>query len=152
MTLDEYSFVCLLTILCVCSFVKFLFFFCLFKDFIYLFMRDRERDRERQRNRQREKQASCREPHGGLDPRTPGSHPERKGGAKPLSHLGCPLFNYFAIFTVSLFIIGLEELLIYSGYKDLLSYICCKYFFPWGLSSYFTNKSQKEYRESIEER
>ena len=35
-----------------------------FKDFIYLFMRDRER----QRYRQREKQASCREPDVGLDP------------------------------------------------------------------------------------
>ena len=33
------------------------------KDFIYLFMRDRERKRERQRHRQREKQAPCREPN-----------------------------------------------------------------------------------------
>ena len=37
------------------------------KDFIYLFMTDRER--------QRETQAPCREPDVGLDPRSPGSHP-----------------------------------------------------------------------------
>ena len=36
------------------------------KDFIYLFMRDRER----QKHRQREKQALHREPNMGLDPRT----------------------------------------------------------------------------------
>ena len=41
---------------------------------IYLFMTDREG--ERQRPRQREKQAPCREPDMGLDPRSPGSHPE----------------------------------------------------------------------------
>ena len=48
------------------------------------------RDTERQRHRQREKQTPCREPDVGLDPRTPGSHPGPKAGAKPLSHLGCP--------------------------------------------------------------
>ena len=47
-------------------------------------MRDRERERERER--QREKQAPCREPDLGLDPGTPGSHPELKAGAQPLSH------------------------------------------------------------------
>ena len=46
------------------------------KYFIYLFMRDTEG--ERQRLRQKEKQASCGEPHVGLDPRTPGSDPELK--------------------------------------------------------------------------
>ena len=57
-------------------------------------MRERqtERKRERQRHRQREKQAACREPDVGLDPRTPGSHPGLKAGAKPLSHPGIP--NY----------------------------------------------------------
>ena len=35
-------------------------------------------ERERQRPRQREKQVPCREPDAGLDPRTPGSHPEPK--------------------------------------------------------------------------
>ena len=50
-----------------------------FKDFIYLFIK--ERQRERQRHRQREKQAPCREPDVGLDPRTPGSQPELKADA-----------------------------------------------------------------------
>ena len=48
------------------------------------------RDTERQRHRQREKQAYCREPDAGLDPRTPGSRPEPKADAQPLSHAGAP--------------------------------------------------------------
>ena len=40
------------------------------------------RDRERQRPRQKEKQAPRREPNVGLDPRTPGSHPELKVSLK----------------------------------------------------------------------
>ena len=55
--------------------------------FFYLFI---ERQRERQRHRQREKQAACREPDVGLDPRTPGSRPGQKAGAKLLSHPGIP--------------------------------------------------------------
>ena len=41
-----------------------------FKDFIYLFTkeRERERERERQRHMQREKQAPCKKPDEGLDP------------------------------------------------------------------------------------
>ena len=54
-----------------------------FKDFIYLFMRDK------QRHRQREKQAPCGEPDAGLDPRTPGSRPEPEADAPPLSPPGC---------------------------------------------------------------
>ncbi|CAK7295950.1 hypothetical protein VULLAG_LOCUS5081 [Vulpes lagopus] len=44
--------------------------------------------RERQRHRQREKQAPCREPHAGLQTRTPGlgSLPEPKADAQPLTH------------------------------------------------------------------
>ena len=38
--------------------------------------------------RQREKQAPCTEPSVGLDPRTPGSLPEPKADAQPLSHPG----------------------------------------------------------------
>ena len=59
------------------------FVFVFFKDFIYLFMRDteREREREKQRHRQRKNQAPCREPHTGLDPGSPGSHPGPKAGA-----------------------------------------------------------------------
>ena len=56
-------------------------------------MRERERqtDRERQRHRRREKQTPCQEPDVGLDPGTPGSRPEPKAGAKPLSHPGIPI-------------------------------------------------------------
>ena len=64
----------------------------LFKDFIYLSMRDTER--ERQRHRQREKQAPCGDPDAGLDPRTLGLRPEPKADAQPLSHLGAPT-TYF---------------------------------------------------------
>ena len=48
----------------------------------------RDTEREKQRHRQREKQAPCREPHVGLDPKTPGSPPGLKAGTKPLSHPG----------------------------------------------------------------
>ena len=50
-----------------------------------------ERERERQRHRQREKQAPRREPHMGFDPRSPGSRPGPKAGAKPLPHPGIPM-------------------------------------------------------------
>ena len=43
------------------------------------------RYRERQRHRLREKGAPCREPDVGLDPGTPGSGPEPKADAQPLS-------------------------------------------------------------------
>ena len=46
-------------------------------------MRDIEREAEG-------KQAPRREPDVGLDPRTLGSCPGLKAGAKPLSHPGCP--------------------------------------------------------------
>ena len=67
------------------------------KDFIYLFMRDTER--ERQRHRKREKQAPCREHDAGLDPLTPGSYPEPKADAQPLSHPGIPSLAFFAVFS-----------------------------------------------------
>ena len=55
-------------------------------------MRDTHRKRkgERQRHRHREKQAPHRELDVGLDPRTPGTGPGLKAGAKPLSHPGIP--------------------------------------------------------------
>ena len=43
------------------------------------------RGTERQRQWQREKQAPCGEPNVGLDPKTPGSCPEPKADAQPLS-------------------------------------------------------------------
>ena len=52
------------------------------------------RDRKRQRHRQREKQAPCGEPVVGLDPRTPGSCPEPKADAQPLSHPGAPKMSF----------------------------------------------------------
>ena len=48
------------------------------------------RERKRQRHMQREKQAPCWEPDVGPDPRTPGSGPGPKAGAKPLSHPRIP--------------------------------------------------------------
>ena len=54
-------------------------------------MRDTEEGRERQGHRQREeKQASSKETEVGLDPWTPGSCPEPKADAEPLSHPGVP--------------------------------------------------------------
>ena len=53
------------------------------------------RGRGGQRHRQREKQAPYREPDGGLDPGSPGSHPEPKADAQPLSHPGVPIFFFF---------------------------------------------------------
>ena len=50
----------------------------------------KDTERERQRHRQRENQALWRDPDVGLDPRTPGSCPEPKADAQPLSHPGVP--------------------------------------------------------------
>ena len=55
-----------------------------FTEFIYVFMRHTKRPK----HRQREKQAPCGEPDAGLDPRTPGSHPEPKADTQLLSHPG----------------------------------------------------------------
>ena len=52
--------------------------------------------RDTQRHRQREKQAPSGEPDVGPDPRTPGSRPEPKLEAQPLSHPGAPK-NYIFI-------------------------------------------------------
>ena len=62
----------------------------------------------RQRHRQREKQAPWREPGAGLDPGTPGSHPEPKADAQPLSHPGVPC---------TVFLLGSELSYILSGKK-----------------------------------
>ena len=69
---------------------------------LYLFIHERhtERERERQRHRQSEKQAPFREPDAGLHPETPGSRPEPKAGAKPLSHPGIPTFYNLKIFSI----------------------------------------------------
>ena len=55
-----------------------------------LFNKTFKTQRERHRHRQREKQVPCREPNVELDPRTPGSCPEPKTDAQPLSHPDVP--------------------------------------------------------------
>ena len=57
------------------------------------------RDTQREAETQREKQAPCEEPNVGLNPRTPGSQPELKADAQPLSHPCALLFFYFKDFT-----------------------------------------------------
>ena len=47
------------------------------------------------RDRDMEKQTPYREPDVGLDPRTPGSQPEPKADAQPLSHPGAPKVDLF---------------------------------------------------------
>ena len=50
------------------------------------------RDTQKEAEIQAEGEAgSLQEPDGGLDPGTPGSHPELKGDAQPLSHPGVPV-------------------------------------------------------------
>ena len=72
--------------------------------FIYSWETERKRDRQRQRHRQREKQAPCREPDMGLNPRSPGSCPGPKAGAKPLRHPGIPFLFFFFKDFIFLFI------------------------------------------------
>ena len=68
--------------------VNFFFIFkILFLRFIYLFTRDTETGRDTGRGRSRLHAGS---PYVGLDPRTPGSRPGPKAGAKPLSQPGIP--------------------------------------------------------------
>ena len=78
--------------------------------------------RERQRHRQREKQAPCREPHVGLDPRTPGPRPGPKAGAKPLSHPGIPQEYAFLNKLLSwfLYIVKLENICFNIGNQKKL--------------------------------
>ena len=55
----------------------------------------------RETERQREKEVPCREPDMGLDPETPGSHPEPKADVQPLSHPGVPRILYSTYFNCS---------------------------------------------------
>ena len=57
-------------------------------------MRDIQREAETQAE-EKEKQPPRREPDAGLDPRTPGSRPEPKADAQPLTHPGAPRPQYF---------------------------------------------------------
>ena len=57
----------------------------------------REREREREAETQAEGEAGSMhwEPDVGFDPRSPGSRPGPKAGAKPLRHPGIPELNIF---------------------------------------------------------
>ena len=55
-------------------------------------MKDREREAETQAE---EEAGSLRGAREGFDPRTPGSRPEPKAKAQPLSHLGVPTYYFF---------------------------------------------------------
>ena len=61
----------------------------------FLFIYSWEIQREGQRHRQREKQAPRGEPNAQLCPRAPGSCPEPKVDAQPLSHPGAPLIRHY---------------------------------------------------------
>ena len=58
---------------------------------IYLFIHEREAETQAEG----EKQAPHREPDVGLDPQAPGSPPEPKADAQPLSHTGIPIHDFF---------------------------------------------------------
>ena len=51
---------------------------------------EREREREAETQAEGEAVSMHQEPHVGLNPGSPGSHPEPKAGAKLLSHPGIP--------------------------------------------------------------
>ena len=61
-----------------------------FNVFIYLFMRDTHREREAETQAEGEAGSMHQEPDVGFDPRSPGSRPGPKAGAKPLRHPGIP--------------------------------------------------------------
>ena len=79
-------------------FFKILFFWFIIFVFLFilkiLLVYSQETQRETQRHRQRDKQAPYEEPDVGLDPKTPGSQPEPKADAQPLSHPGAPRFYF----------------------------------------------------------
>ena len=58
--------------------------------FFLIFYFIHERYRGRGRDIAEEETGSLREPDAGLDPRTPGSHPEPKADAQPPGHPGVP--------------------------------------------------------------
>ena len=86
-------------------------FLCIFLNFLK-FIYDSHREREREAETQAEGEAGSmhQEPDMGFDPRSPGSRPGPKAGAKPLRHPGIPIFVYF----------------FYSGFGG---FCCCVYGF-----------------------
>ena len=74
-----------------------------FKDFYYLFVRDR----------QREKLAPHRKPNVGFDPGTLGSHPELKADAQLWSHPGVPIIHFIIYFFLFIYLFFLKILFIH---------------------------------------
>ena len=72
----SYPFPDLCVFFCNCFYFVLLNIIYIFKDFIYLFIRDTQR--EKQRHRQKEKQAPRKQPDAGLDPGSPGPLPGLK--------------------------------------------------------------------------
>ena len=72
-----------------------------FKDFIYLFIHERHTHTEAETQLEGEV-GSMQEPDAGLDPGTPGSPPEPKADAQPLSHPGATYFLFFSLFLIFL--------------------------------------------------
>ena len=64
-------------------------------------MIEREREREREAETQAEGEADSMhwDPDVGFNPRSPGSRPGPKAGAKPLRHPGFPLFFLIKVFS-----------------------------------------------------
>ena len=63
-----------------------------FKDFIYLFMRDTEKERDREAETQAEGEAgSMQGARHGTRSQVSRIRPWAEGGTKPLSHQGCPI-------------------------------------------------------------
>ena len=81
-------------------------FFLIFYLFIHERQREREREKEREAETQQQKQAPCRELDVGLDPSIPGSCPEPKADAQPLSHPGVSVFG---LFTANVDIVGFRS-------------------------------------------
>ena len=86
----------------------------------------RDTQREAETDRQREKQAPCREPDVGLDPRTPGSQPEPKADAQPLSHPGAQITIFkrlILFFSLENFFLSLEfKLEVKPGFEVTSNY------------------------------
>ena len=75
--------------------LTFIYFF--FNFYLFMIVTHREREREREAETQAEGEAGSmhREPDVGFDPRSPGSRPEPKADAQPLSHPGVPVCGFF---------------------------------------------------------
>ena len=62
---------------------------------IFFFMIVTHTEREREAETEGEAGSVHREPDMGFDPRSPGSRPGPKAGAKPLRHTGIPRFFFY---------------------------------------------------------